>query len=82
MPTRAEASARALATHLTFHRRKIMTDLAHKTALVTGASRGMGRASARALAQAGAHVIVHYGKGARRLRSSLRSARQAARPMP
>jgi NAD(P)-dependent dehydrogenase (short-subunit alcohol dehydrogenase family) len=41
-----------------------MTDLADKTALVTGASRGIGRASARALAQAGAHVIVHYGKGA------------------
>ena len=38
-----------------------MTDLTNKTALVTGASRGIGRATARALANAGAHVIVHYG---------------------
>jgi NAD(P)-dependent dehydrogenase (short-subunit alcohol dehydrogenase family) len=33
-----------------------------KTALVTGASRGIGRATAQALAQAGARVLVHYGK--------------------
>lgn len=38
-----------------------MTKLINKTALVTGASRGMGRATARALAAEGAHVIVHYG---------------------
>jgi NAD(P)-dependent dehydrogenase (short-subunit alcohol dehydrogenase family) len=31
---------------------------------VTGASRGIGRASALALAQQGAQVIVHYGRGA------------------
>jgi NAD(P)-dependent dehydrogenase (short-subunit alcohol dehydrogenase family) len=42
----------------------IMTDLATKTALVTGASRGMGRATALALAAAGARVIVHYGRNA------------------
>jgi 3-oxoacyl-[acyl-carrier protein] reductase len=41
-----------------------MTDLTNKTALVTGASRGMGRAAALALAAAGARVIVHYGRGA------------------
>src|SRR5258708_24853296 len=35
-----------------------------KTVLVTGASRGMGRASALALAAAGAQVLVHYGRGA------------------
>jgi len=35
-----------------------------KTALVTGASRGIGRATALALAAAGAHVMVHYGKSA------------------
>src|SRR6202035_4646357 len=35
-----------------------------KTALVTGASRGIGRATARALAAAGARVIVHYGSAA------------------
>jgi 3-oxoacyl-[acyl-carrier protein] reductase len=34
-----------------------------KTALVTGASRGIGRASALALAKAGARVLVHYGRG-------------------
>ena len=38
--------------------------LTGKTALVTGASRGMGRASALALAAAGAQVLVHYGRGA------------------
>jgi 3-oxoacyl-[acyl-carrier protein] reductase len=32
-----------------------------KTALVTGGSRGLGRASALALAEAGAQVLVHYG---------------------
>ena len=41
-----------------------MTDLKGKTALVTGASRGIGRASALALAKLGAQVLVHYGRGA------------------
>jgi 3-oxoacyl-[acyl-carrier protein] reductase len=41
-----------------------MTALLNKTALVTGASRGMGRATASALAAAGAHVLVHYGRSA------------------
>ena len=41
-----------------------MTMLANKTALVTGASRGMGRATALALGAAGARVIVHYGRNA------------------
>ena len=36
--------------------------LQDKTALVTGASRGIGRATALALANAGAQVLVHYGK--------------------
>ena len=42
-----------------------MLDLTGKTALVTSASRGMGRASALALAAAGAQVLVHYGRGAK-----------------
>jgi NAD(P)-dependent dehydrogenase (short-subunit alcohol dehydrogenase family) len=40
-----------------------MTHLAGKTALVTGASRGIGRASALALAKDGAEVLVHYSSG-------------------
>ncbi|HWY49870.1 MAG TPA: SDR family oxidoreductase [Chthoniobacterales bacterium] len=39
-----------------------MTSLTNKTTLVTGASRGIGRATASALADAGAHVLVHYGR--------------------
>jgi 3-oxoacyl-[acyl-carrier protein] reductase len=42
----------------------MMASLTNKTALVTGASRGIGRATAQALASAGAHVIVHYGRSA------------------
>jgi NAD(P)-dependent dehydrogenase (short-subunit alcohol dehydrogenase family) len=44
---------------------QIMTTLSGKTALVTGASRGIGRASALALAKAGAQVLVHYARGAK-----------------
>src|SRR6202047_4226847 len=39
-----------------------MAALHNKIALVTGASRGIGRATASALAEAGAHVLVHYGR--------------------
>jgi NAD(P)-dependent dehydrogenase (short-subunit alcohol dehydrogenase family) len=38
-----------------------MNDLAHKTVLVTGASRGIGAATARALGAAGANLVAHYG---------------------
>src|SRR3984885_5832150 len=38
-------------------------NLSGRTALVTGASRGIGRATALTLAQAGARVIVHYSSG-------------------
>lgn len=46
-----------------------MTTLQNKTALVTGASRGIGRATALALARAGAHVLVHYGGSAQEAES-------------
>ena len=36
----------------------------NKTALVTGASRGIGRATAAALARDGARVLVRYGRSA------------------
>ena len=39
-----------------------MKILETKTALVTGASRGIGRATALALARSGARVLVHYGR--------------------
>ena len=37
-----------------------MFDLAGKIAIVTGGSRGIGRATSLALAEAGAHVLVNY----------------------
>ncbi|MFL6710481.1 MAG: SDR family NAD(P)-dependent oxidoreductase [Massilia sp.] len=40
-----------------------MSALAGKTALVTGASRGIGRATALAMAAAGAQVLVHFSRG-------------------
>jgi NAD(P)-dependent dehydrogenase (short-subunit alcohol dehydrogenase family) len=48
-----------------------------KTALVTGASRGIGRASALALAGAGAHVLVHYGRSAEEAQAVVQEIRAA-----
>ena len=46
-----------------------MTTLQNKTALVTGASRGIGRATAIALGKAGAYVLAHYGRSAQEAES-------------
>jgi 3-oxoacyl-[acyl-carrier protein] reductase len=46
-----------------------MATLQNKTALVTGASRGIGRVTASTLADAGAHVLVHYGRSAQEAES-------------
>jgi 3-oxoacyl-[acyl-carrier protein] reductase len=46
-----------------------MNTLQNKTALVTGASKGIGRATALTLARAGAHVVVHYGRSAQEAES-------------
>ena len=46
-----------------------MRELENKTALVTGASRGIGRATASALAKAGAHVLVHFGRSSQEAES-------------
>ena len=52
-----------------------MATLRDKTALVTGASRGIGRATAAALAEAGAHVLVHYGRSSQDAESLVDSIR-------
>ena len=54
-----------------------MTTLSGKTALVTGASRGIGRASALALAQAGAQVLVHYSNGEKEADAVVAQIREA-----
>jgi len=48
-----------------------MSTLQDKTVLVTGASRGIGRATAAALAGAGANVLIHYGRSAQDAESLL-----------
>jgi 3-oxoacyl-[acyl-carrier protein] reductase len=57
-------------------REDTMTTLQNKTALVTGASRGIGRATAAVLAEAGAHVVVHYGRSAREAESLVAEIRR------
>src|SRR5258705_12681741 len=55
----------------------IMAALTGKTALVTGASRGIGRASALALAAAGAQLLGHYGRGAKEAEDVVAEIRKA-----
>jgi 3-oxoacyl-[acyl-carrier protein] reductase len=54
-----------------------MTKLSGKSALVTGASRGIGRASALALARMGAQVLVHYSSGVKEAEAVVAEIRKA-----
>jgi len=54
-----------------------MSNLSGKTALVTGASRGIGRASALALSSLGAQVLVHYGSDVKAAEAVVAEIRKA-----
>ncbi|BAB53234.1 SDR family NAD(P)-dependent oxidoreductase [Mesorhizobium japonicum] len=54
-----------------------MTKLSGKTALVTGASRGMGRSAALALARMGAQVLIHYSTGLKEAEAVVAEIREA-----
>ena len=54
-----------------------MFRLEGKIAVVTGGSRGLGRASCVALAQAGAYVVVNYRAGAEAAEETLRMVKEA-----
>src|SRR5580704_8081002 len=54
-----------------------MSKLNGKTALVTGASRGIGRAIALELSQGGAQVLVHYSSGEREADAVVAEIRKA-----
>jgi 3-oxoacyl-[acyl-carrier protein] reductase len=54
-----------------------MGHLSGKTALVTGGSRGIGRAAALALCKAGAQVLVHYGRAAKDAEAVVAQLREA-----
>jgi 3-oxoacyl-[acyl-carrier protein] reductase len=54
-----------------------MGNLSGKTALVTGASRGIGRATALALSKEGAQLVIHYGRGADEANAVVEEIRKA-----
>ena len=54
-----------------------MFDLAGKVAIVTGGSRGIGRAASLALAEAGAHVLVNYRTNEEAAEETLQRVRDA-----
>ena len=54
-----------------------MTETPRKVALITGSSRGLGRAMALKLAQDGFDVAVHYGRNADEARKVAAEARAA-----
>jgi NAD(P)-dependent dehydrogenase (short-subunit alcohol dehydrogenase family) len=54
-----------------------MANLAGKTALVTGGSRGIGRAAAFALGKGGAQVLVHYGRAVKEAGDVVSQLREA-----
>jgi 3-oxoacyl-[acyl-carrier protein] reductase len=76
-PEGAADPARLAPTRNLPNMEKAMNTLSGKTALVTGASRGIGRASALALAKAGAQVLVHYGSGAKEAEAVVSEIRAA-----
>src|SRR5215475_13839779 len=58
-----------------------MRDLSGKTALVTGASRGIGRAVAQRLGAGGARVAVHYASNDAAAKQTVAAVEQAGAPL-